>query len=70
MSSQEPQLPDDEDDRSARPLEGLFQEIIRRGASLGFSSFFLTEEAIRRAFSCPGSCTTSSSSASASTFRA
>lgn len=32
-------------------LESIFQEVIRRGASLGFSSFFLTEEAIRRAFS-------------------
>ena len=36
---------------SARPLETLFQEILRRGASLGFASFFMTEEAIRRAFS-------------------
>jgi len=32
-------------------MESIFQEVIRRGASLGFSSFFLTEEAIRRAFS-------------------
>lgn len=53
MSGEEPYLPGDEDeeDRSAGPLEALFQELIRRGASLGFSSFFLTEEAIRRAFS-------------------
>ena len=34
-----------------RSLEALFQELIRRGASLGFSSFFLTDEAVRRAFS-------------------
>ena len=33
------------------PLEQLFSELIRRGASLGFTSFFLTEEAVRRAFS-------------------
>ncbi len=31
-------------------LESLFREGIRRAASLGFSSFFLTEEAMRRAF--------------------
>ncbi len=31
-------------------LETLFREGIRRAASLGFSSFFLTEEALRRAF--------------------
>lgn len=30
-------------------LEGVFQEIVRRAASLGFSSLFLTEEAIRNA---------------------
>ncbi len=33
------------------PLEGVFQEVVRRTAALGFSSFFLTEEALRRAFS-------------------
>ncbi len=32
-------------------LETLFQELVRRGASLGLSSFFLTEEAVRKAFS-------------------
>lgn len=32
-------------------LESILGEVIRRGASLGFSGFFLTEEAIRRAFS-------------------
>lgn len=37
--------------RTSGSLEALFQELIRRGASLGFSSLFLTEEAIRRAFS-------------------
>lgn len=31
-------------------LESLFREGIRRAAALGFSSFFLTEEALRRAF--------------------
>ena len=36
---------------SVTGMESIFQEVIRRGASLGFSSFFLTEEAIRRAFS-------------------
>ncbi len=33
---------DETDDRSG-PLEHLFREAIRRTASLGFSSFFLTE---------------------------
>ena len=33
------------------PLESIFQETVRRAAGLGFSSFFLTEEALRRAFS-------------------
>ena len=32
-------------------IESVFQELVRRGASLGLSSFFLTEEAVRRAFS-------------------
>lgn len=36
--------------RRSGPLESLFTEAIRRAASLGFSSFFLTEEALRRAF--------------------
>ncbi len=31
------------------PLESAFQEIVRRAATLGFSSLFLTEEAIRKA---------------------
>ena len=31
-------------------FESLFREGIRRAAALGFSSFFLTEEALRRAF--------------------
>jgi len=38
-------------DRPPGPLEGLIQEVVRRGAALGFSSFFVTEEAVRRAFS-------------------
>ena len=33
------------------PLESLLSVLVRRGASLGFASFFLTEEAVRRAFS-------------------
>jgi hypothetical protein len=33
------------------PLESLFQEAIRRALSLGLGGFFLTEEAVRRAFS-------------------
>lgn len=37
--------------RRSGPLEALFQETVRRAASLGLSSFFLTEEALRRAFS-------------------
>jgi len=37
--------------RRGLPFESLIQEAIRRAASLGFSSFFLTEEAIRKAFS-------------------
>jgi hypothetical protein len=36
--------------RRGLPFESLIQEAIRRAASLGFSSFFLTEEAIRKAF--------------------
>ena len=32
-------------------MEAIFQETVRRAAGLGFSSFFLTEEALRRAFS-------------------
>ncbi len=36
--------------RDPGPLEGFVQELIRRGTSLGLSSFFLTEEAVRRAF--------------------
>ena len=38
-------------ERRGLPFESLIQEAIRRAASLGFSSFFLTEEAIRKAFS-------------------
>lgn len=38
-------------ERPPRPFESLFSELVRRGASLGFASFFLTEEAVRRAFS-------------------
>ncbi len=37
-------------EESPGALESLFREGIRRAASLGFSSFFLTEEALRRAF--------------------
>ena len=37
--------------RATGPVETFFSELIRRSASLGFSSLLLTEEAIRRAFS-------------------
>jgi hypothetical protein len=37
--------------RRSGALEGMFQEIVRRAATLGFSSLFLTEEAIRNALS-------------------
>jgi len=33
------------------PLEAFFQEAVRRAAQLGLSTFFTTEEAVRRAFS-------------------
>ena len=33
------------------PLETAFAELVRRAASLGFQSFFLTEKALRGAFS-------------------
>ncbi len=36
-------------DKGRGPLESAFQEIVRRAATLGFSSLFLTEEAIRKA---------------------
>jgi hypothetical protein len=45
---------DPEDDdlelRRRRPLEAFFQEAVRRAAQLGLSTFFSTEEAVRRAF--------------------
>jgi hypothetical protein len=37
-------------DKRTGPLEGLYQEFVRRAAGLGLSSFVLTEEALRRAF--------------------
>ena len=48
-------MPDDQDDdelelRRRRPLEAFFQEAVRRAAQLGLSTFFTTEEAVRRAF--------------------
>ena len=39
------------EDRPGGPVESFFSELIRRSASLGFSSLLLTEEAVRRAFS-------------------
>src|SRR5262245_7684513 len=45
--------PMDEDDLELRrrgPLEAFFQEAVRRAAQLGLSTFFTTEEAVRRAF--------------------
>ncbi|HTO51809.1 MAG TPA: hypothetical protein VMR50_00365 [Myxococcota bacterium] len=49
-------MPSDFDDdlelrRRAGPLEAFFQEAVRRAAQLGLSTFFSTEEAVRRAFS-------------------
>ena len=43
--------PRDDPEGGPSAIENLFQELVRRGASLGLSSFFLTEEAVRRAFS-------------------
>ena len=37
--------------RRSGPLESFFQEAVRRAAQLGLSTFFTTEEAVRRAFS-------------------
>jgi hypothetical protein len=37
--------------RRSGPLETLYQEFVRRAAGLGLSSFVLTEEALRKAFS-------------------
>ena len=45
--------PGDDDDLELRrrgPLEAFFQEAVRRAAQLGLSTFFTTEEAVRRAF--------------------
>ena len=44
---------DDDFDLARRPgpLEAFFQEAVRRAAQLGISTFFTTEEAVRRAFS-------------------
>jgi hypothetical protein len=42
---------DDELEPRRGPLEAFFQEAVRRAAQLGFSGFFTTEEAVRRAFS-------------------
>jgi hypothetical protein len=36
--------------RRQGPVEGLVQEFVRRAATIGLGGFFLTEEAIRRAF--------------------
>lgn len=41
----------DDPERRRGGLEALFQELVRRGTALGLSSFFLTEEAVRRAVS-------------------
>ncbi len=48
---QEPQEPQGPQGPREGPFESLLSELVRRGASLGFASFFLTEEAVRRAFS-------------------
>ena len=48
-------MADDRDEelelRRRRPLEAFFQEAVRRAAQLGLTTFFTTEEAVRRAFS-------------------
>jgi hypothetical protein len=36
--------------RRQGPVETLVQEVVRRAATIGLGGFFLTEEAIRRAF--------------------
>lgn len=36
--------------RRSGPVEAIFQELVRRAATAGFSSFFMTEETLRRAF--------------------
>ncbi|MAE95024.1 MAG: hypothetical protein CL910_10220 [Deltaproteobacteria bacterium] len=41
---------DDPDDESQSESAGFFPELLRRGLSMGFTGFFMTEEAIRRAF--------------------
>ncbi len=41
--------PPDLRDRGPGPVEGLFQDLLRRAATIGFGGFFLTEEAIRKA---------------------
>jgi len=45
---------EDDDDlelqRRIGPLEAIFQQAVRRAAQLGLSTFFTTEEAVRRAF--------------------
>lgn len=38
------------DAQRAGVLESLIREVVRRAASVGFSSFFTTEEALRQAF--------------------
>jgi len=43
--------PQDDPRIGPRAIETLFQELVRKGTSLGLSSFFLTEEAVRKAFS-------------------
>ena len=43
--------PQDDPRIGSGAFETLFQELVRRGAALGLSSFFLTEEAVRKAFS-------------------
>ena len=46
----EPDLDPSRTGERSGPLESLFREGLRRAAALGCSSFFLTEEALRRAF--------------------
>ena len=39
-----------QDERDADESGGFLPELLRRGLTLGFSGFFLTEEAVRKAF--------------------
>lgn len=50
-AEREPVIGPEETPPRSGPMEGILQELIRRAATIGLGGFFLTEEAIRRAFS-------------------